>query len=274
VQEDCKKPQEKRELKDDQFSVILVAHIDDEPGRKKTRKLFSDINKYAKPVAEGDKIKIDEEDLCAIVTRRIYANLSYFKKGKLISLTETAKLDPNDDVYFTNLLALYRVNKKLRQLFKKTRGTDEWEEENVSRFQKIVEDFYGFAFKNIKEYKDYFIEKSLTLKTARKDSKYLLFRPVGLVLIARLYAHFRKINQFEVLKKNINKVRFVMPNSPYNKVLWDQGKMEAKISSQTIAFNLTRYLLNEYPKGDVPNLLKKYREITKNDDAELPVKII
>lgn len=274
VQEDDKNPKEKRELKDDQFSVILVAHIDDELGRKRTRKLFSDINKYAKPVAEGDKIKIDEEDICAIVTRRIYADLPYFKKGMLISLTETAKLDPKDDEYFTNLLALYRVNKKLRPLFKKIKGLDLWEEENVKGFQKTVEDFYDFAFNSIKEYKGYFIDKSLALQDARKENKYLLFRPVGLVLIARLYAHFKKINQFEILEKNINKIGFIMPNSPYNKVLWDQGKMEAKVASQTIAFNLTRYLLNEYPKGDVPNLLKKYREITKSNDAELPAKII
>lgn len=274
VQEDTKKPEDKQILKDDQFSVILVAHIDDDLGRKRTRKLFSDINKHAKPVAEGDKIKIDEEDICAIVTRRIYANSAYFKKGKLISLTETAKLDPKDDQYFTNLLALYRVNKKLRPLFKKIRGVDIWEEENIKGFLSIVEEFYDFAFKTIAEYKKYFIEKNLTLKEARKENKYLLFRPVGLVLVARLYAHFKKIDQFEILKKNINKIGFIMPNSPYHKVLWDNGKMEAKIASQTIAFNLTRYLLNNYPKGDVPNLLNKYREITKNDAAQLPNKIV
>jgi len=51
---------ENQKLKDDQFSVVFVAHIDDESGKKRTRKLFSDINKNAKPVAAGDKIKIDE----------------------------------------------------------------------------------------------------------------------------------------------------------------------------------------------------------------------
>jgi DNA sulfur modification protein DndB len=44
-------------LEDDQFSVIFVAHIDDKSGMRRTRKLFSDINKNAKPVAKRDKIK-------------------------------------------------------------------------------------------------------------------------------------------------------------------------------------------------------------------------
>jgi DNA sulfur modification protein DndB len=59
--EELNKKEENRILKDDQFPIVFLAHIDDELGKKRTRKLFSDINKNAKPVAEGDKIKIDEE---------------------------------------------------------------------------------------------------------------------------------------------------------------------------------------------------------------------
>ena len=50
--------------------------------------------------------------------------------------------------------------------------------------------------------------------------------------------------------------------------------MESKMLSQTIAFNLTRYILNDYPKGDVKGLLEKYREITKNDKIDLPNKLV
>lgn len=71
-------------LYDDQFSIIFVAHIDNCEGMKRTRKLFSDINKNAKPVAKRDKIIIDEQDISAIVTRRVYAEYPYFNKGERV----------------------------------------------------------------------------------------------------------------------------------------------------------------------------------------------
>jgi DNA sulfur modification protein DndB len=72
----------------------------------------------------------------------------------------------------------------------------------------------------------------------------------------------------------VNRIGFIFPDSPFNKVLWDNGKMEAKQASQTIAYNLALYLLDEYPAGDIKGLLKKYREITKDDDADLPDRVL
>lgn len=201
-------------------------------------------------------------------------SIRFFKKGKLISLTETAKLDPKDEIYFTNLLALYSVNKKLKPLFKKKPGSEDWDEINVKAFKKIVFDFYDFIFHEITEYKAYFLDKTLSLKTTRDRNTYLLFRPVGLVLLARLYVHFKKSANLPKFKRTVNKIGFIMPTSPYNKVLWDDGKMEAKMASQTIAYNLSLYILKEYPEGDTQNLLKKYREITKNSRAKLPKPIV
>lgn len=274
VEADLQKERDKQVLNDDQFSVIFVAHIDNELGKKRTRRLFSDINKYARPVAEGDKIKIDEEDINAVVTRRIYAHYSYFKNGKLISLTETNKLDNSDTTYFTNLLALHKVNKKLKPLFKKKPKSVDVDEENIVQFLKIVEGFYNFMIENVRELNDYFVKQNLSLKNARKDNSYLLFRPVGLVLLAKLYTFFKKADKLEKLKENINNIGFIMPDSPYNKVLWDRGKMEAKETSQVIAYNLTLYLLKELPESETNILKKKYKEITKDDDAELPTQIV
>lgn len=261
-------------LAEDQYSVILVAHIDDELGMKRTRKLFSDINKNAKPVAGGDKIKIDEEDLCSIVTRRIYANYKLFNGGELISLTENAKLEKDDTKHFTNLLGLYSTNKILRKLFKKIPKTQDWDEENVLSFYIIVEEFYNFIFENVSDYKSYFFEKSLNLELARENNSYLLFRPIGLKLIARIYLHFKsKIDGLEKMKNEINKISFVCPESPLNNILWNNGKMEVKESSQKIALEICLYLLDELPIESEANLLIKYREVLKNPTIQLPTKL-
>jgi len=261
-------------LADDQFSVILVAHVDDGQGMKRTRKLFSDINKNAKPVAGGDKIKIDEEDLCSIVTRQIYANLEYFDGGQLISLTENAKLEKNDSSHFTNLLGLHSTNKVLKKLHKKAPKTQEWDEANVNSFYNIVEEFYEFAFNNVANYKSFFIDRELDLVKAREKNSYLLFRPIGLKLIAGLYVHFKQQQDgVEKLKAIINSLSFVCPNGPFDRVLWNNGKMDARDSSQKLALELALYLLHELPIERESILLSKYREVLKDPYVELPIKL-
>jgi len=273
--EDIKKPIGDRILNDDQFSIIFIAHIDDELGKKRTRKLFSDINKKAVPVAEGDKIKIDEEDLNAIVTRKLYANYAYFKQGSIISLTESAKLDNNDNSNFTNLLGINNTNKVLRKLFKKKPKTFEWEIENVNIFYSIVTGFYDFSIRNIEEYKKYFIANTLSIEQARTQNKYLLFRPIGLKLLAGLYVHYYHLeNGLDKLKNNINKIGFIFPHSPFNNILWNNGKMEAKESNQRIALDLAIYLLGDLPQKDELNLLNRYRDILRNTEVDLPNKVV
>jgi hypothetical protein len=62
-----------------------------------------------------------------------------------------------------------------------------------------------------------------------------------------------------------------MPDSLYNGILWSNGNMEANSKNQTLAFNLTLYVLGENINED--NLLKQYRDMLKNDEANLPKKI-
>ena len=261
-------------LKDDQFSIIFLAHIDDKPGMKRTRKLFSDININAKPVAQGDRIKIDEESLSAIVTRKLYTSYSYFNEGNLISLTESAKLDEDDNENFTNLLGLFNTCKILRSLYKKAKNTHEWEEINAVGFYEVVEDFFNCITSGINDLRLFFIEKKLTIKSARAKNKYLLYRPIGLKLIAKIYVFYYKNNKIDSFLSDINKISFVFPDSPYDKILWNQGKMEVRGKNQKLAYQLSLYLLNNLQDIEVNDLLQIYREVLKNQEVELPEKIL
>lgn len=256
----------------DQFSVILVGHIDDAKGRKRSRKLFSDINKNAKQVGRVDKIKIDEEDINAIVSRRIFAQYKYFQGTSLIALSETSSLETDDVIHFANLATLDTVCRKLKKIFRKTKGLHEWEDVNVDRFYSIVEGFYDFIIEVIPEYRAFFIDKSLTLEKARDKNRYFLFRPIGIKLLAILYANFYKDLGF--LKENLGKLNFVMPESPLHKIVWYKDKMLANTANQTLAYELIVYMLGRYPEEKLEALKAKFVSITKQDGAELPPKIL
>lgn len=257
-------------IKDDQYSVLFIAHIDDENGRIRTRRLFSDINTNAKPVSKGDRIIIDEDDINAIVARRLYKNLEYFDNGDIISVSEQANLDKEDVRYFTNLIALHSVNKHLLKLYKIPRGESKNSKEHVSNFYAITEEFYHFIFNTLNDYKDYFIEKKLTLEKARYNNSHLLFRPIGLILIAKLYVYY-KLNNIDVSELiELNDLSFVFPESHINRILWNAGKMDVRIKNQNLAFQLTLYMLNKLPESKRADLRNLYREIIKDEEADLP----
>lgn len=268
-QEEMKKDESKRMLTDDQYSVVFVAHIDDCLGMKRTRKLFSDINKNAKPVAKRDKIIIDEQEIVSIVTRRVYAESKYFKKGELIALSESTNLDSNDITHFTNITNLYDSIKRLKSLHKIQQNTYEWDEQNIQNFKVIVDQFLDDIFLSKSEYKNFFINKNITLQELRKNNAYLLFKPVGFTMITRLYVEFYKNNAIDFFKENIDKVSYHFPESPFNKIIWNNGKMDTKTKTQTLMVDLTLYVLGKYTK-DIDILKKSLKEVTKNDDIELP----
>lgn len=260
------------DITSDQFSVIFIAHNDTELGMKRTRKLFSDINKNAKPVSKGDKVIIDEQELTAITARRLYAKYKHFKGGQLIAPTENAKLDKNDTVHFTNLIALDKVCSILKKSFKIDKGTLEWEEVNVIKFYTLSSTFFDFLIKYLPEYNSYFVKNTLTLETARLNNRYLSFRPVGLFLLAKLWEYYYRNDNLNFLQQNISKISLIMPQSQLNGILWNNGKMEVKTFNQTFAFDFALYLLGETLEYE--GLVKRYREILKDDSLNLPKPII
>lgn len=267
--EERNRPPDRQRLKDDQFPVVLVAHMDDALGKKRTRRLFADINKKAVNVSKGDLAIIDEEDICPIVARRLYAEYRHFRRGKLISLTELPNLDPTDQKHFTNLLTLVKVNRRLKPLYRKKRGTLEHEEENVLALLTIATAFFDFTIEKVPDLKSFFL-KGTSLKVLRHDRLSSVMRPIGLDLVARLYAHFAKVGELEFLKSKIAAIDFRLDGKHLDKLLWNVDKIEPK--NATTAFKLCLYLLGQLSKEEEEELAETYGIATKNSRA-LPKKV-
>ncbi|MBK8099840.1 MAG: DGQHR domain-containing protein [Planctomycetes bacterium] len=258
-------PQAERVLASDQFPVVFVAHIDDLAGKKRTRRLFSDINKRAVPVSKGDLAIIDEDDICAIVARRLYAGYRRFRG--LISLTEVSNLDPHDTEHFTNLLTLVKVNRKLKSLYRKRRGTSESDEVNVSALLSIAVSFYDFMIEHLPDLRSFFIDKSISLKALREKRLSLLFRPVGLVLIASLYQRLSARGVLDVLAQLGRKIDFALNGAHFDALMWNKGRMEVK--HNRTALLLCLHLLGQLSRAETDSLGEQYSVATK-DSRQLP----
>ncbi len=89
--------------------VILIAHENTIQGKKRTRRLFTTLNRYAKPVNKTDIILLDEDDLVAIITRKLIDGNNLFSGERLI-LSQTKSISKNDRKSFTNIQTLYDCN--------------------------------------------------------------------------------------------------------------------------------------------------------------------
>lgn len=260
-------------LKNDEHPALLVAHRDDVAGKVRTRRLFCDINKNAVAVSEGDKVVIDEDELSAIVTRRIYAGVADFKDGDEIAVTEKKEqLFYKGRDRFTSLLAIHTVCKRLQRLHKKPRGVPENDPANVIAFQEVVSQFFDFVIEHERSLNSYFHKKKTTLAKEREKNRNLFFRPVGLEVLARLYAHFCQRDRLNTLRYALKKFRFANPGGVFDGILWNVGRIEASGKAKKAAVELCLYLLHELTAKPESKLALTLREVTKNPKYTLPPK--
>ncbi len=92
-------------LSSEEVTVIFLAHKKTLEGEIRTRRLFSTLNRYAVPVTISEIIALDEEDNCAIITRKLIEESLVFK-GKIL-FSKTRSLSPQNTNVFTNIVLMY-----------------------------------------------------------------------------------------------------------------------------------------------------------------------
>lgn len=103
-------------LETEELVVLFVAHRDTPEGTARTRRLFTTLNKYAKPVTTSEIIALDEDDAFAVVTRMIVNRYDGLSKtategGSQFSLVrfEGAQIPAGDRYSITTVQMLYKL---------------------------------------------------------------------------------------------------------------------------------------------------------------------
>jgi len=80
------------ELGKEDICVLIVTHYDTPDGRMRTRRLFSNINRNAKPTGTGENIALDEDRGLAILTRRLLDEHDFLKEdGRVKVIVRTGE---------------------------------------------------------------------------------------------------------------------------------------------------------------------------------------
>ncbi|GII81374.1 hypothetical protein Sru01_63560 [Sphaerisporangium rufum] len=76
----------KPDLGSEDIGVVVVPHFDSEEGRRKTRRLFTNINKNAVTTNKQENIALDEDDGFAILTRRFLDDHEFISKQGVVQV--------------------------------------------------------------------------------------------------------------------------------------------------------------------------------------------
>jgi DNA sulfur modification protein DndB len=105
------------DLAKEEISVIILKHEETKAGMQRTRRLFSTLNRRAKPTSVGMNIAIDEDDSIAIVTRRLVKESKQLQNLVLANVesinSKQLKPSKKSDPYITTLAAFYEANEIL-----------------------------------------------------------------------------------------------------------------------------------------------------------------
>ena len=256
----------------DLVSVLFVAHRID--NLERTRRLFTTLNKTAVPVSKKERIALDENDVMAIVVRRLVEEYSPFMSPR-IAMSHTNNLKRDEQVALTTIGNLYDV---LTLLFLAETGTKKKELEFNRPTDEQLNEFYNSAilyFKNLATAEPalakYFEAPDPTLVCQRNrydTGGSVYFRPIGLTLMTEVAMSLKRKtpNWLDLLKRLPRSLQ----EAPFAGTIWStRGTIEPK--HRVLCRELLLYMCDQ-SSVNASTLRKKLSEVL-GQDAELPEKI-
>lgn len=263
--------------------VIFIGHKCTADGMQRTRRLFSTLNRYAKPVSLNDIIALDEDDIVAIITRHLIELHPLFKEERLNNHKQKAIPD-KDKTAFTNIISLYECNVELLKYFirdeevfvnnKKLAGKSKIDaycrfrrnDEEIDAFLALVDDYWNAFTNNISHIQRYLtiaIDNNPAHEFRNSDGGVLLFRPVGQrPFVMNAIGAYSILNNFDIVMQKMNAINWDLNCELWTFIVWNPitKKMITSSNAKTI-YLLIKYLLNieslsEKEKNDLIDLYR------------------
>lgn len=216
----------------DLVPVLLVAHSNDTI--KRTRRLFTTLNKTAIPVSKKERIALDENDAMAITVRRLVEEHSWFGE-KRIAMAATNNLSINDKSSLTTIGNLYDILTILlvdieKVGTKKDLQTIRLNDEMLDRCFNIAVQYFEALASNIPELKLYFNSsdpESIVNQYRHSSGGSIYFRPLGLTIITEVICAIKKDGKN--WKKVLPKLPRDLSEIPFKGLFWsDRSTIQPK----------------------------------------------
>ena len=279
------------------LSVIVVLReehdVPEGEWMRRYRRLFSSLNRYAKPTDRDTNIIMDEDDLFAIVTRRLITDHSFFqspghqKKSKKVKTKgkNVRSIDP----HFTSLQTLYAMNERL--LSPQSRQLEQPVNTQFRPSEEVIDERYS----ELENYWDALLLALPELKTNPSDMRHhetegkdsLLFWPIGQELFidtVRIYlddvfkSRQASVEEMADTLSVLSKIPWQLHQAPWRHLIlvrdpkgWRMRSEERKEAIQ-VAKRLLRWILDLDPLNieETEELRKAWAGMLYSIDSEVP----
>ena len=279
---------EKPELGDDELAVIFIAHHADSEGKERSRRLFTTLNKNAKPVSKGEIIALDEDDTMAIIVRRLVMDNPMFMDKRILNnatnnvppsnsdcLTTIGNLYDLLEILFTKICIISRKKKPedIKDELTKIRLNDNILNKHYANaciyFERLAE-----AFSPLAEFFDTSDYSAVVKRHRNSEGGNVLFRPVGLTIMTEIVSTLIRNHTLDECFALVANLPIDLAAEPYNGVIWHPTQKKLQIREKTLVRNVLLYMLNSYDGND-DELHRAYANALERatDEVNLPQRI-
>ena len=269
----------------DTLSVIFVGHhVVKRPER--TRRLFTTLNKTARPVSKGDIIALDEDDVMAICVRWLIEKITLFGGGR-IALVAKNNIPPNNLTSLTTIGNLYDL---LTIIFTKTHfdlrkdkpklRNERPSDEALEAYFKYAEYFFNLLEKHFFELEEFFASENteaIVLKYRRDpgaNGGNALFRPIGLDVFTQIIARLNSVHSLEEAVVLAAKLPRKLSEPPFAGLMWNTSTERIVNDYRLTLREVLLYMLGHPTKFSDEILTERYRKEIGDENASLPDRVV
>lgn len=272
------------ELKNEKVPVILIGHENSLEGKRRTRRLFSTLNRRARRVNDNEIIALDEDDVVAIATRELAEDYELFAGNRLVNCANK-NIPSTNKVAFTSILTLYEVNKILFSEICRDKNMSKAEQEkfllyrpsekDVDNIVERIKKIWELLENNVAVIKEYISlsESEICEKNYRcVEGGNLLFRPIALSQFFLAVFEYKKRKQvsYEKAFEQLGKIPMIIQEKPWKNILWLEninninGRVRKKELMILMLFLADEATLSEKEKNGLVEYILSLRDMDQS----------
>ena len=261
-----------RELADEEIGVIFVEHKDNQ----KIRKIFNKVNKYARQTSRGDNIITSDDDIYALIARKLFREgeiLAPIGKCELVNWKSNTLSQRSKQL--TTISALYTIAETLLKPNKySTRKLPNKAAQEAA--YREIEMFWKVLLEELEVYQEYLKLTKADKPVSLLREQSLLMKPVTQMALAHVAvaAKDKGVPWNEAVRK-LNKVNWSFDNKLWFNVLIigsAQKKMITGKESIRNAGKIISYLImgDRMTKTEIADIHSIIKDAHDNQEEPLP----
>jgi DNA sulfur modification protein DndB len=269
------------------ISVIVVPHFDTEDGRRRTRRLFTNINRNVKTTTAQENIALDEDDGFAIITRRLLDEHEFLQRDDVVRVFTRQGADgdlrlahrqvPVTASAWTTIGVLYDVVTQLgfgldASMYKiSERTTEQILDQSYGLIAKRLDDLMEACGNLRKEYEAQLEPKFLRAPRGRDGDGHAFMRPLVQMQVAKAvrYVMDNDLLTWDELMARLSKLDWKMGKAPFS-AAWVKtpesprtGKMITDKDHSELLNELLIAHLAPTTKAQIVRALRAFRDYKK-----------